>query len=141
MGVNDAPKVHAVKLVPRQDQHKFVRERTKMNQVAPHGISRALIPVVTFVSLLSRQDIDETSAERIESKRILNMPMKRRGVELRKQKDAIDIRIKAVADGNIYESIFACQRHGWFAALFGERIEACSPTARPHPPTNIISRH
>ena len=88
-----------------------------MDQVAAHGIGRALVPVGAFLGLLGRQDVDEAAAERIEVIGALDVPVQRRGLKLREQEDPVDIGVDAIADRDIDQPVFAGERHGGFAAF------------------------
>jgi hypothetical protein len=43
--------------------------------------------------------------------------------------NAFEARVQAVADRDVYEAIFAAERHCWFGAIFGQWIETRSLTA------------
>ena len=47
----------------------------KVNEVAAHGVGRALIPGVAFLRLLGGEDVDEAAAEGVELVAFLDMPV------------------------------------------------------------------
>ena len=53
--------------------------------------------------------------------------VKRDGVELGQDGYPVYIRINAVADGNIDQTVFSCDRDGWICAHFCEGIQAGAP--------------
>ena len=75
MLVDDFAKIHPVELVTREDQHEIVRKSAEMDEVAPHGVGRALIPILALVRLLGCEDVHEATAKRIEAKGVLHMAM------------------------------------------------------------------
>jgi hypothetical protein len=99
-----------------------------MNQVAAHGIGGAFIPRAAFFRLLRGKDVDEARVERIELEALLDVPVQRRGQELLQQEDAIEARVKAVADRDIDQAILARQRHRGLAAFLGEGKKARAAT-------------
>jgi hypothetical protein len=52
------------------------------------------------------------------------MLVKRRRIELSKDKNLAYLRIEAIADRNVDEAVFACQGNGWLASILGERVQA-----------------
>ena len=63
--------------------------------------------------------------------RVLDVPMQRGGVELRQQKDAVDVGIDAITDRYIDQPVFARERDGRLAAFHCERVET-SASASAH---------
>jgi hypothetical protein len=53
-----------------------------------------------------------------------NMPVKRNRVKLRQHRDAENVGVDAVANGNIDQAVLACDRHCWFGTFGSEGVEA-----------------
>src|SRR5437588_11260031 len=94
-------KIHAIQLIAAQDQVVIVGPLQKIPHVLPDGVSRSLVPLRAFGSLLCRQHIDEAAGEVIELVARLYVAMKRHAVELGQVVDRTKTRVQAVADGNI----------------------------------------
>ena len=59
------------------------------------------------------------------------MPIERGRVELRQNVDSLDLRVDAIADGDIDQAIFGAEGNGWLGAKFGKRVEPLSgPSAQ-----------
>ena len=117
-------KIHAVKLIAREDDVIIVRILEEIAQVLPHGIGRALVPARVRGRLLRGEDLDEGARELIEIVRRIDVLVQRGGIELREHVDAAQPGIDAIGDRDIDEAIFARERHGRFRALLGQRKEA-----------------
>ena len=57
------------------------------------------------------------------------MPIERGRVELRQNVDSLDLRVDAIADGNIDQAIFGAEGNGRLGAKFGKRVEPLSGTS------------
>ena len=128
MLVDDLAEIHPVELVAREDEHVVMRESAKMDQIAPHGVGRPLIPIQALLRLLGREDVDKAAAEGVEGVGRLDVPVQGGGVELRQEENPVDLRIEAVADRNIHQPVFSGEGHGRLAALQRERRQAGAPT-------------
>ena len=100
-----------------------------MEQVTPNSVRGSLIPIQTHFGLLGRQNINKTATKWIEVISRLNVSMKRSSIELGQNENPIDVRIDAVADGDIDETIFASEGNSGFAAFLGEGMKSGATTA------------
>ena len=90
----------------------------KMDEVSSHRIRSALVPIVTMLGLFGRQYFDKTFPKAIKPISILNMSVKRCGIELAKQVNAIVARIEAVADRYVDQDILGFKKGGGLATRF-----------------------
>ena len=112
----------------------------KVDEVSSHRIRSALVPIVTMLGLFGRQYFDKTFPKAIKPISILNMSVKRCGIELAKQLNAIVARIEAVADRYVDQPVFACKRDGGLATQFRQWIETRT-SATSHNYTMYSSLH
>ena len=106
--------VHPIELVAGEYQCKINIGLVKKTEVLPNGIGSTLIPVHTFYGLGCCQNFNKTPGEIIEFISPGYMPVKRCGVKLCEYVNLIKIRIQAVTDRNVNESIFSRKRDGRF---------------------------
>src|SRR5438045_3081238 len=97
--------VHAIQLVPTQDQHVIELIVHEVDEVFANGIRGSLIPGRVGEGLFSGKDFDETAREMVEFVRLRNVPMERSGVELSQEKDALEPRVQAGGNRNIDDQI------------------------------------
>jgi hypothetical protein len=88
-----------------------------------------LKPVRVAVGLLGGEHFDKAVRESAEAIRARDVAVERRGVELREDEDADDVRVDAVADGDVDESVLAAERDGGFRTQFSQWEEAGTLTA------------
>jgi hypothetical protein len=74
--------------------------------------------------LFCGQQVHEAQAEVVEVVSIFNVLVQGGGVELREYKHAPDAGVEAVGNGDVYEAIFAGNRHGGFGSLLSKREES-----------------
>ena len=60
---------------------------------------------------------------------VVEVTIERSTIKLSQYIDLVDLRIDAIADGNIYKSKLTCQGNRWLGTHLGEGIEACSCSA------------
>ncbi len=137
MLVENVPKVHAVKLIPGQDENVVVVASRKVVNVLADGVCGALIPIVALLRLLGRENVDGAPAKRVETIGFLDVPMQRCRVELRQQVNPVDLRVEAIADRDVHQSVLTRKRHGRLAPLLGERMESRA-AASPHDYSNYF---
>jgi len=119
--LDDLPEVHAVELVPGEDQDQVVGILAEVDQVPAHGVRRALVPVEALLGLLGREDVDKPPAEGVELVGALHVAVQRRRIELREQENPVNVRVDAVADRNVHQPVFAGEGHRRLAAFIGQR--------------------
>jgi len=124
MGVEHAPKIHLVKLVPGEYKHMIKFVVHQVAQALPHGIGRALEPLGVIRRLLCRHDVDKAAAEGTELVRVFDVFIQRRGIILGKDEYPVDVRIDTVRNGNVHQPVFAGNRHGRLAPAGCEGIQA-----------------
>jgi len=125
--------VHAVELVTREDQEVrggLVRE---VNEVLPHGIRGALVPVIRFQGLLGGEDLHEALAECIETVGVVDVPVQRGGIELGKDIDLAQAGMDAVGDGDVDQPELPAEGHGRLCTLSSEGYSLW-----PLPPPSIM---
>ena len=119
MEVHHVHQVHLVKLVAREDHDVLDARVGEVLEGFAHGVSRALEPVAEFHGLLCRGDLHEALGKVIEFVRAEDVAVKRRGIELGQDQDAVQAGIKAVADGDVDQAVLSGNRHRGFGAVFG----------------------
>ncbi len=103
----------------------------------PDRIGRALEPVGGLGRLLGGDDVDERLREVVEAVGLADVPVERRGIELRQHEDAPDAGVQAVADGDVDEPVLAADRHGRLGAAVGEGVEALALPAAQDDRQNV----
>jgi hypothetical protein len=71
--------------------------------------------------LLRSHDLDKAARKIIEPVTLLNVPMQRRTVKLRQQKNPLQPRIQAITDRNIHDPILPRQRHRRLRPILRQR--------------------
>ena len=116
--------VHPIQMVAGEDQVVVGVQVDEVRHGAPHRIGRALEPVGGLGRLLGGDDVDERLREVVEAVGLADVPIERRGIELRQHEDAPDAGVQAVADRDVDEPVLAADRHGRLGAAVGEGVEA-----------------
>ena len=116
--------LHPIEVVAGEDQVVVGVQADEVRHRAPHGVGRALEPVGVLGRLLGGDDVDERLREVVEAVGLVDVPIERRGVELRQHEDAPDAGVQAVADRDVDEPVLAADRHGRLRAAVGEGVEA-----------------
>src|SRR5262249_20786466 len=93
------------------------------------SVSGSLIPLRAGGRLLGSENIHKAARKIIELVTVLDVPMQRHAVELRKHIDRAQPGVQTIADRNIDNAIFATVEHSRFSAIFGERKQACARRA------------
>src|SRR5207245_1376871 len=105
------------KLIAGKDKHLAVVIFLNIAEVLAHRVGSPLVPVGCFEGLLSRQDLDEATPERIEFVGIGNVAVQADAEELGQDVDTVEATVDAVANGDIDEPVFAGNRHGRLASV------------------------
>jgi hypothetical protein len=101
-----------------------------VKQIFPDSIRSSFVPVGTRIhSLLRRKQFNESAIEMIEYVGLADVLVQADRQELRQDEDLVDARMDAIADRNIDQSVFGCERYRRLGADFRERIEPCSSPA------------
>ncbi len=95
----------------------------------PHGVGRPLEPGGAFGGLLGGEHLHEALGKDIEAVGLGDVPVERRGVELRQHEDALEVGVQAVADRDVDQSILAADRHGRLRSHVGQGEEPRSAPA------------
>ena len=123
MRADEIGEVHAIEVVTSEDQ---VVVRLVLEEVAyrlTHGIRGALEPVRALRCLLGRQDLDEAIAEVIQPVGLRDMAIERRRVELREDKDASQLGVKAITDWDVDKTVPAADGYRRFRPHVRQREE------------------
>ena len=122
--LNEEAVVHAVQLVAGKNQIFINIPFLEQPLVFTNGIGSALKPGWAVRGLLGCEHLNKTLAEGItEVVGLAEVTIQRRTVELRHHVHLVDVRVDAVADGNINQSILTGQRYCRLGTHLGERIE------------------
>ena len=111
---------HLVDVVARQDQHKLGARLLNVVEVLVDGVGGALVPVgglMTDVGLKQR----DAAAPAIEVPRAADadVVVQRAGAVLGEDADVSDLRVGAVAQGEVDDAVAAAERDGRFRPLLG----------------------
>ena len=129
--------VHPVQVVAGEDQVVVGVQVDEVRHGAPHRVGRALEPVGGLGRLLGGDDVDERLREVVEAVGLADVPVERRGIELRQHEDAPDAGVQAVADRDVDEPVLAADRHGRLGAAVGEGVEALALPAAQDDRENV----
>ncbi len=121
MLLQDPAKIHLVELVARKNEDQAVRIGIQVQEILPHRVGRALIPVHAARALFRGQDLHEPGREGIEPVALLDVPVEGAAVELGEQEDPAQVGIEAIADGDVHQPVLARQGHGRLGPVLGER--------------------
>src|SRR5690606_2756209 len=113
--------VHPIELVAGENDDVAMREVGDMGDGAPDGVGSALVPELGRRRLLGGEQGDEATAYPVEDVAARDVIVQARGVVLRKNEYAVQLRVDAVGDGHVYQPVFAGQRDGRVGTINGER--------------------
>ena len=130
--------VHAIKLIAGQDEDGAGLLVLEIANVLPDGVCGPLVPIGFLVRLLGRQDFDEAPAERVKLVRIRDMAMQADAEKLRQDVDTVESAVKAIADGNVDETILPRDGYGRLAANHRQGIKARAPAAAEYETDNFF---
>ena len=128
--LEDLAKIHLVELIAGKNDSELVRIGGKVIEVLPHRVGRALIPIHAVGALLRRENLDESGGEGVEPIALLDVPVEGSTVELCEQEDPAQVRIEAIGDRYVHQTILAREGDRRFGPILGEREE---PRARTTP--------
>ena len=127
---NEQAVIHPVQLVTGQDQVFIDIPFLEQPLVLPYSVGSAFKPGWTVRRLLGSQHLNESLTEGCaQVERLAEVTIERRTVELRHHVHLVDVRVDAVADGDINQSILTGQGDGRLGAHLGERVETSPGTA------------
>ena len=121
--------VHFIYMITGQYQYIRRVMTTQNVEILIDCIRRALEPLRAVPGLLGSEDADEAGAEVVEVVGERNVLVEALGVVLGEDEDPAQVRVEAVADGDVDEAVLARDGHGRLRALVGEGKEPGSPTA------------
>ena len=87
------------------------------------GVRGALKPVGALGRLLGGENLDEAVGEDVEPIGLRDVPVERRGVELRQHEHALETGVQAVADWDVDQPVLAADRHRRLRSHVRERKE------------------
>jgi hypothetical protein len=97
--------------------------------VLPDGVGISLVPRAADRRLLGRKDVHETGREAVELEALLDVTVKRHGVELREDVDVANAGVDAVTYGKVDKAVLAGDRHGRLRPLPRQREETAAPSS------------
>ena len=111
---------HLVDVVARQDQHKLGARLLNVVEVLVDGVGGALVPVGGLIADVGLKQRD-AAAPAIEVPRAADadVVVQRAGSVLGEDADVSDLRVGAVAQGEVDDAVAAAERDGRFRPLFG----------------------
>ena len=104
---DDLPEIHLIELIAGKNDSELVGIRGKMIEILSHRVGRALIPVHAVGALLRRENLDEAGGEGVEPIALLDVPVEGSTVELCEQEDPAQVRIEAVGDRYVHQTVLA----------------------------------
>ena len=90
----------------------------------PHRVGRSLKPAGALHRLFGGKHFDVSAIEWIESIAVGDVPVQRRGIELRQNEDPLQSGVDAVADRNIDQAILSSEWNRRFGAVLRQREQA-----------------
>ena len=105
-----------------------------------HGVGGALEPVGALGRLLGGEHLDEAVREQVEPVGLRDVPVERRGVELRQHEDPLEAGVQAVADRDVDQPVLAAERHGRLRSHVGEREEPRAAAAAEDQRQHVVHR-
>ena len=107
--------VHAIELVAGKNQLIVVVAARETVEMLAHGVGRSLKPSRALHRLFGGKHFNVSAVERIKAIAVGDVPVQRRGIELRQNEDSLQARVEAVADGNIDQAILSSrvERQVW----------------------------
>ena len=130
--------VHAVEMIASQDQEVVGIVATKMTRRLADGIGRPLKPVGALGRLLRGQHFDEALGKQIEPIRLSDVAVERSRVELRQHEDPFQVRVEAVADGDVDEPVLAPDRHRGLRAHARQRKQPRAAAAAENQREDVV---
>ena len=121
---DDAAEIHPVELVAAEDDEILEVVVEEVCEVLANGVGGAFIPGSAGRGLFRCEDFNKPAGEVVELVGLRNVPVQRRGVELREDVDAFEVRVDAVRDRNVHQTVFAGEWNGGLGAFLGQRKEA-----------------
>ena len=122
--------VHLVDVIAGQHDHVlgvFLHDRI---QILVDGVGGALVPVLAD-ALLRRQNLDELAQLfRDDVPAHADVAIQRERFVLRGDEDAAQAGVDAVAEREVDDAVGPAEKHGWFGAVSGERVQTFTRTAR-----------
>lgn len=117
--MDEFSEVDAVELIPTEDEGVLEFIIFEMEAVFSDSIRSSLVPGRIRGCLFSCENLDKASGKGIELVGLGDMPMQGGGVKLSEQVNFFKTTVDAIGDGNIDETVFACERHGRLGSFFG----------------------
>ena len=109
--------------------------------ILSHRVGVPLVPRAVPYRLLGGEDMDKSVGELIEPVALLNMTVKRHGVELRQDIDVANLGIDTVADREIDEAVLTGDRNGRFCPVPRQGKETAAPSSTEHDGNDIFRRN
>ena len=133
--------VHLVDVIAREHDDVARRLAVDRVQVLKHRVGGAEIPVLAD-ALLRRQDLDEL-AELLghDVPPHADVPVEGERLVLRRDEDAAQPRVDAVAEREIDDPIRPAEVHGGFRAFFGQGVETLAGSAGEKDDEDVVQLH
>ncbi len=132
MGLEERPQVHPIELISRKDQVVGRGVVGEVQEVLPHRVRGALVPLLGLQASGRRPAPPRTPAERVEPVGVVDVPVEGRGVVLGKDVDLPKSRVHAVGDGDVHQAELAAKGNRGLGALCRERVKSLSLAAGKH---------
>src|SRR5690606_35192787 len=98
-------------LITGKDENRFVIIVIHAAHNLPHGIGCTLKPVFIGRCLLSSEYVDKTLTKGVKVVAVFDVAVEGRRIVLGEYEYALITGIETVADGNIDQAVFTCQRY------------------------------
>jgi hypothetical protein len=103
--------IHPIQMVAGEDEVMARRMPCEVTCRLTYGVGCSLEPVRIVGCLLGGEDFDKTLREVVEPVRHRDVTIERGGIELRQNVDAADVRVQAVAHGNVDQPVLPGDRN------------------------------
>jgi hypothetical protein len=120
--------IHAVDMVPRQDEHVRRVDHVEKIQVLVDGIRRALVPVGRIHVVHVRRQYERSAIVRIQvpAASVADVPVQFQRLVLRQDSYRVDAGIAAITERKIDNSVFCTEEHGWLGYVFRQHTQPAS---------------
>ena len=138
--VDQLGEVHPVDVIAGEDQEVLRVGVAEMPRGLPHGVGRALKPLLALGRLLGGQHLDEPVGEHVQVIGLGDVPVERRRVELRQHVDPLESGVQAVAQRNVDQPVLAADRDRRLRSQMRERKQPRAPAAPEDDGQDVVHR-
>ncbi len=129
MIVDEIGVIHPVKMIAGENQVVVGVVAQEMTRRLSNSVRGSLIPVRIVRRLFRGKNLDKPRAEQVHPIGLRDMPIQRGRVELGEDENPTNVGMKAVADRDVDQPVFAADRNRRLRSVLGEREQPGTLTA------------